>query len=151
NTGYFGQARVGVNDALFLTGGVRIEDNQNFGDDYGNAVAPRVGATYSRALRPGLDVKVRGSWGKGIRPPQPQHKQAAVVPGARIQANPDIGPEEQKGWDSGVELYFGKRATLGITYYDQTAINLIDQVLLQPPTTPGSVPVYQYQNVGEMA
>lgn len=147
NTGYFVQGKLGVSEALFLTAGVRVEKNENFGDDYGDAVAPRVGVAYSRSLREGIDMKLRGSWGKGIRAPQPFHKQENITPSARIIANPDIGPEEQKGWDAGVEFYFGKRATFAVTYYDQKAINLIDNVFLQP----GPPPTIQYQNVGEMA
>jgi outer membrane receptor protein involved in Fe transport len=150
NTGYFTQAKLGVHYALFLTAGIRVEENENFGADFGRAVAPRAGVSYSRALRDNLNVKLRGSWGKGIRAPQPFHKQESVTATARVMANPEIGPEEQKGWDAGIELYFGRRGSLSVTYYDQRAVDLIDQVLLQPPAQ-GRVPVFQYQNVGEMA
>ncbi len=46
NTGYFAQGQLGVWDALFVTAGLRAEDNQNFGKDFGLAWAPRVGVSY---------------------------------------------------------------------------------------------------------
>lgn len=148
NTGYFAQARVGFQDALFLTAGVRADDSENFGDDYGLAVSPRMGLAYSRPLRDGLDAKFRMSWGRAIRAPQPLHKQEMIIPAGHFLANPQIGPEEQEGWDAGIDMVFGRRASLSVTYYDQMALGLIDAVLLDAGVVP---PIFQFQNVGEMA
>jgi iron complex outermembrane receptor protein len=61
-------------------------------------------------------------------------------------ANPDLGPEEQEGWDAGVDFVFGDRGSLSATYYDQIARGLIQQVTvaLGPPS------VFQNQNVGRV-
>jgi outer membrane receptor protein involved in Fe transport len=59
-------------------------------------------------------------------------------------ANPDLGPEEQRGWDAGFDLTFGGRASLSVTGYNQTAIDLI--AFLQVASTP--LPTYQYRNIG---
>jgi outer membrane receptor protein involved in Fe transport len=43
-------------------------------------------------------------------------------------ANPDLGPEYQQGGEGGLELYFGSRASLVITRYNQTVDGLIIEV-----------------------
>src|SRR5690606_18185527 len=95
-----------------------------------------------------LDAKFRMSWGRAIRAPQPLHKQEMIIPAGHFLANPQIGPEEQEGWDAGIDMVFGRRASLSVTYYDQMALGLIDAVLLDAGVVP---PIFQFQNVGEMA
>ena len=141
NTGYFAQAQLGFKDALFLTGGVRIERNSGFGDSLGSPVSPRIGASY--ALSSGFTtIKFRGSWGRAIRPPAPGQR----VGGVGTLANPLLGPERQRGWDAGIDAAFGTRGSLSITGFDQIADNLIQFVEVQ------SVPTRQtqYQNVGRV-
>jgi outer membrane receptor protein involved in Fe transport len=145
NRGYFAQGQLAIVDALFLTAGLRLESNDNYGQSYGLAWSPRVGASYVRRLG-GITVKGRASYGKSIRAPLAFERDGAAYSFATYLRNADIGPESQKGWDAGIELYAGDWASLQATYYDQTAGDLIDQVLL----TPGLIPVYQYQNVGEI-
>lgn len=146
NTGYFVQDQIGFSDRLFVTAGGRIEENDNFGEDYGRALAPRIGFSYSQPLA-GVELKVRSSWGSAIRSPEPRHKQESSSASTRQLANLLLAPERQVGWDGGAEVYFGGRASLGITYYDQLAIDLIDWVLLDLASQPV---VGQYQNVGEI-
>ena len=146
NTGYFGQLQLGVRDAFFVTGGLRGEQNDNFGDGYGTAWSPRLGASYTREVN-GVSVKLRGSYGSAIRPPKPYQKQASLNPFLEILANPNLGPERQTGWDAGLELYVGTAVSFGVTYYDQKAKDLVDQVLLN---TSGPIPQAQFQNVGEI-
>jgi len=145
NTGYFVQEQVGFRNALFVTAGVRAEDNQNFGKDFGLAWAPRVGASYVRALGD-VVVKARLSYGKAIRPPAPGYARTIITSSYEQLGNINLGPEEQFGSDGGLEFYFGRRGSLEATYYHQTAVDLIDQVFL------GNSPVYtfQYQNVGKI-
>jgi iron complex outermembrane receptor protein len=147
NTGYFAQAQVGLYDALFLTGGLRFERNTGFGDSLGTPTSPRLGISYVRPVGVAL-VKVRSSWGRAIRAPNPIYKLGAVSGSSTRLANPALGPERQKGWDAGIEAAFGKRASLSLTYFDQTAEDLIQVIFL--PTTPESGLVSQYQNVGRV-
>jgi vitamin B12 transporter len=145
NTGYYAQAQIGFFDALFLTAGVRAEQNSEFGDSLGTPVSPRVGASYVHPLGRAT-LKVRGSWGRAIRAPSTGAKLGWVTAtGAQI-ANPELGPERQQGWDAGVDVTFGDRGSLGITYYNQLATNLADAVVLQV------APLYtqQFQNVGRV-
>ncbi len=142
NTGYFVQTQLGFRDALFLTTGVRAEQNTNFGDSLGTPVSPRVGLSYVQPVG-GATLKVRGSWGRAIRAPSPQ---LASGFGTAVLRNLRLGPERQRGVDAGVDLVFGTQASLSATYFDQTAENLIQRVQVRV----APVPQYQYQNVGRV-
>ncbi len=144
NTGYFTQGQLALRDALFLTGGVRAEQNTNFGDSLGTPVSPQVGLSYTHDLG-GATVKFRGSWGRAIRPPRQGQKE--MQPGVGGQrANPLLAPERQRGWDTGLDAVFGSRGSLSVTYYNQTAEDLIALVVV--PDAP--VLTYQNQNVGRV-
>jgi outer membrane receptor protein involved in Fe transport len=142
NTGYFVQGQFGLHDALFITVGLRAESNTNFGDSLGTPVSPRAGVSYAKEL-PGLTVKLRGSWGRAIRAPGAFLKLSL---GPDLIPNPRLAPERQRGWDAGLDLQFGNWGSLGLTYYDQLAENLIQQVPIQTQPTL----LYQFQNVGRV-
>jgi outer membrane receptor protein involved in Fe transport len=144
NTGYFGQVAFGYRDALHLTAGIRADDSPGFGDDYGLAWAPRLGATYVHNFG-GVEVKPRIAWGTAIRPPTPGQKSARVTANAVIQENLDLGPVRQKGWEGGIDVFVGDRYSLTATYYSQRVEDLINQVVINATAVP---PVYQFQNVG---
>ncbi|MGI9041524.1 MAG: TonB-dependent receptor [Gemmatimonadales bacterium] len=146
NTGYFAQAQVGFRDALFVTGGLRAERNTSFGDSLGTPVAPRLGLSYVHAVGP-MRLKLRGSWGRAIRAPDPGIKEGGQIGIFLNLPNPTLGPERQQGWDTGVDAIFGDRGSFSVTYYDQTADGLIQQV--QDVTT--DMVISQYQNVGRVS
>jgi len=144
NSGYFAQGQLGFSDALYVTAGIRAEDNQSFGRDFGLAWAPRVGVSYVRTMGD-VTAKARVAYGKGIRAPNPGYAQTVNYGYAVQMGNPNLGPEQQVGLDGGVEFYFGRRGSLEATYYHQTAIDLIDAV-----AQPESVYTYEYENVGKI-
>lgn len=146
NTGYFAQAQVSVRDVVFLTAGLRAEDNSTFGSDLGTPVFPRVGLSLVRAVS-GATVKLRGSYGRSIRAPLPGFAFGSVSIASITLANPLLGPEQQQGWDAGVDLVFGGRASLSVTGYDQRAKDLI--VFIQVASTP--LPTFQFQNIGRVS
>jgi len=147
NTGYFGQVQLNIADQLFLTGGLRGEQNDNFGLGFGTAWSPRLGIAYLVARGPAT-VKIRASYGESIRVPTPGDRDAAVTPYSVTLANPALSPERQRGGDGGVEIYL-RGASLGVTYYNQRATDLIDRVAVPPP--PGdTLPTYQYQNISRV-
>jgi len=146
-TGYFGQFQLNLTERAFLTAGLRGERNPNFGPDYGTAWSPRVGAAYVLGLG-SVSMKLRASYGESIRAPEPGERDAIATPFSLQLANRTLAPERQRGLDAGAEVYSG-RASLGITYYNQRAINLID--LVSVPNPPGdTVPAFQYQNVSRV-
>lgn len=69
---------------------------------------------------------------------------AMAISGIRQEANPELEPESQRGWEGGVEVHLEDRVMLRATWYDQTADDLIQQVPLRSDTER----VYQFQNVG---
>jgi outer membrane receptor protein involved in Fe transport len=145
NTGYFTQAQVGVRDAIFLTAGVRAEDNSNYGADYGLAILPRYGVTLVKEID-AATVKLRASYGRALRTPSAGAALGSVTTTSILLANPRLAPEKQQGWDGGVDLVFGSRGSLSVTTFSQTARDLI--AFLQVATTP--LPTYQYQNIGRV-
>ena len=142
NTGYFGQAQVGIHDAFFLTGGLRGEQNSGFGDALSAAWSPRGGVSYVRSLG-AVSLKLRASYGEAIDPPPPTYKSGSISPRSVQLANPDLRPRRQVGGDGGFDLVVGSRGSFSVTYYAQTARDLIQPVYLSPDTL-------QYQNVGQV-
>ena len=145
NTGYFVQTQVGLRGQLFFSGGLRAESNSEFGDSLGTPVSPQVGLSYVHELG-AATLKVRSSWGRAIRPPSPGLKLGGTSPTSVTLPAPELGPERQHGWDAGVDAVLGAGGSLSVTYYDQTADNLIQSVLLA--TDP--VRTFQFQNVGRV-
>ncbi len=145
NTGYFGQMQLSFAERLFVTGGLRAERNANFGTDFGTAWSPRVGAAYVVPLA-GATLKLRASYGESIRAPTSGERDRQVSPYIIQLANPNLAPERQRGEDAGVDLYVG-RASLGVTYYNQRAVDLIQTITLG---LPGVAPTVQSQNISRV-
>jgi outer membrane receptor protein involved in Fe transport len=146
NTGVFGQLKLDLMSALFLTAGLRAEHNSTFGAHYGTAWSPMLGAAYTRDLG-AATAKVRVAFGKGIRPPAPSARQAISTVTFRQLENPLLEPESQTGIEGGVELYAGDRASLSLTGYAQHADGLIQEVIINRD----GARAIQYQNVGRIA
>jgi iron complex outermembrane receptor protein len=145
NTGYFAQLSGTLWSAVALTAGVRAERNSAIGEDVGVPVSPRVGIAYSFDFGAAA-VKLRSSYGEAILPPSPRQTQPlALAGGSFLLGNPDLKPQRQHGWDAGVDVSLGRSVSAGITYYDQTASDLIQFVTVTPP-----VLEFQYQNVGRI-
>jgi outer membrane receptor protein involved in Fe transport len=143
--GGFLQTQFGVKDALFLTYGLRVEWNPDYGADANPNLAPRVGAALTHDLGP-VTAKLRASYGRSTRPPAkgakagqtiaesygtdwPYYKDIVSLYYANLQdfqfANPDLGPEVQAGGEGGMELYLGTRASVVVTRYNQTVDDLL--------------------------
>lgn len=135
-TGVFAQAQVALWDAVFLTAGVRAEDDASYGPDYGTSVSPRAGASIVRDFG-ALTLKVRGAWGRATNPPPAEARldvYSTDLSGERIRSrrgNPAIGPETQRGTEWGVEMSLDARTlvSLSLTGYRQTADDLVDDLL----------------------
>jgi len=144
NTGYLAQLQLDFRESLFLTGGLRAEENSGFGADLGTPVSPRVGAAYVRPFRFGT-IKARGSYGEAIHPPDPGQRDARAFATNPQLVNPLLGPERQSGWDAGADFVLGERLSFSATYYHQIARDLIGPVY---PVV-GRLD-YQFQNVGRV-
>lgn len=148
NSGYFAQAQVDVAEALFLTAGARIEENDNFGNAYKHATSPRFGIAYAHDVG-GVTLKGRASYGKAIRAPGPTQKEGSAPTPTYVRlGNPDLEPEAQQGYDAGLEVYVGSRISVQATYYHQMVDRLI--ALRRLSEVGDSQAVEQFQNIGRV-
>jgi outer membrane receptor protein involved in Fe transport len=145
NTGYFTEAQVGILDALFLTTGVRAEDNSSFGPGLGTVAQPRLGLSAVRQIG-NVTVKARGSYGRAIRAPGAGLAAGSFKPTFVFLPNPQLRPERQRGWDTGLDLLFGDRVSLSVTAYKQTAEDLIATIDIPD----AAIPTFQGQNIGRV-
>jgi len=141
--GGFLQGQLGVWDALFLTYGLRSEWNPDYGTDANPNLAPRYGAALSHEFGE-ITAKLRGSYGRSTRPPSGGLRRSLTLleagnvwdayafGGGTISQfeNLDLLPESKQGGEGGVELYFGSRASLVVTRYNETVNNLITNTIV---------------------
>jgi len=142
NQGIFGQLKADVGKTVFLSAGLRGDWNSTFGEQFGAAWSPMLGMAITRDAGR-FTLKLRGAYGRGIRPPPPSARLSISTVKFRQLANPLLEPESQSGFEGGVEVFAGDRASLSLTGYAQSASGLIQQVILDRRTI-------QYQNVGEI-
>ncbi|HKG94104.1 MAG TPA: TonB-dependent receptor [Gemmatimonadaceae bacterium] len=157
STGVFAQMNAALRDALYLTGGLRLEHNEAFEDAIGFEALPMLGAALVRPGPLGTTVKLRAAYGKGIRSPRTairETTQPGVHPALRRAG---LAPERQSGVEVGADLFVGKSLSFQLTRFDQIASGLIQRVTLPrgPRGSPGpsGTPqfVYLLQNIGEIA
>jgi iron complex outermembrane receptor protein len=154
NSGALVQASTAWRDALFVTGGVRLERNDAFSGDDRYPVLPLLGAAVVRAFGP-VEMKLRSSYGKGIRPFQTPERLSWSEYGPRSSGRPALDPEVQTGIENGIELYVGGVLSLQATRFDQHASGLIQNVAVAVDTQlrGGSLErsmQFQLENVGEI-
>jgi outer membrane receptor protein involved in Fe transport len=143
NQGVFSQLKVDLSRSFFLTAGLRADWNSTFSDALGAAWSPMLGVAFTRDASFGT-FKLRGAYGKGIRPPPPSARLSIATLKFRQLGNPGLEPETQSGVEGGIEWFAGDRAMVSLTGYSQTAKGLIQQVIQDRRTI-------QYQNVGQIA
>jgi vitamin B12 transporter len=110
-TSVYGQAIVRPVERVTLTGGVRYDDHEDFGD--------RTTFGGNAAVRLGQATLVRASYAEGFKAPTLFQLFAGFF------GNPALRPETARSYDLGVEQALG-RTTLGITYFRRQTRNQID-------------------------
>lgn len=123
---FVGEYRIGLWDRLFITAGVRYDDNDTF-DDF---VSPRFTASYE--VRE-TGTRFHGSWGKGVQNPTLTELFGFF---ADFIPNPELQPEESRGWDAGVEQSFlDERIVADVTYFNNRITDIIaDEFVAGPPS-----------------
>lgn len=128
--GAFAEEQIRVLDRLFLSGGIRWEDNDQFGEE----VTPRVSAAF---VLKETGSRLRGAWARGFRAPTIND---LFFPGF---GNPDLRPERSRSWEAGIEQeVWQKRVRFGATWFRNRFEDLI-QFLFDPATG-----LFQPSNVG---
>jgi iron complex outermembrane receptor protein len=154
NSGALVQASTAWRDAVYVTSGVRLERNDAFNGNDRYPVLPLLGAAFVRAFGP-VEMKLRSSYGKGIRPFQTPTRLAWGSDGQTSNRRPGLDPEVQTGIENGIELYVGGILSLQATRFDQHATGLIQNVAVAVDTQlrGGSLERrmrFQLENVGEI-
>ncbi len=116
NYGYVGEYRTGLWDRLFLSGSLRRDDNDIFED----TTTFRTTAAY---LHKETGTRLHGSSGTGVKNPTLFELFGF---GPNFVPNPNLSPEDSKGWDIGVEQSFlGNRVSVDVTYFNNRITDLI--------------------------
>lgn len=120
--GVFAEAQTQVDDAFYLSAGLRFDDNQDFGEHLSARIAP----AYIMEVGPTSSVKYRASWGTGFRAPSLSEIAYNARDGAHPPAaNVVLKEETSEGFDVGVEFYFASGYSVQIGYFDQQIENEI--------------------------
>jgi vitamin B12 transporter len=126
----FAQDELSIFDRLFLGGGLRWEDNSQFGTSL-------TGRASAALLINEIGTKLRFAWGQGFRAPTIND---LFFPGF---ANPDLKPERSTSWEIGFDQRLWKdRIRFGATYFNNNFRDLI-QFVFDPTTS-----VFRPENVG---
>lgn len=108
-TGIGAQYRGEIAEQLYVFATLRHDDNHAFDD----------ADTYSVAASwvvPGIGTRPHASYGTGVTNPT-FFEQYGFTPGSYV-GNPNLLPEESKGWDIGIEqTLFGGAAVVDVTYF----------------------------------
>lgn len=115
-TGYYLEYQGGFADSLYVTAGVRYDDN----DDFGSHTSYRVSAAYLIPL-PGGELKLRSTFGTGFRAPSLNE--------IALNANPftlppafgtELSEEESEGFDLAASWQADSGLYLEAIYFDQS-------------------------------
>jgi vitamin B12 transporter len=124
NHAFYLQEQITLFDRLYLTGGFRVEDN----DEYGTDVNPRGSAAFQIKE---TGTKLRFAMGTGIKEPTFVEN----FGGFGTIGNPDLDAEESFSWEVGVDQsLWGDRVQLGVTYFENDYDDMI--AFLQTPFPP---------------
>ena len=165
--GVFLQEQISWANKLYVTPGVRLDDNSAFGENLGIEEYFQANASYVLSEEDWFPAafdqfKARVAWGQSAKQPGstdalalldagPVTRAGQNVPGASASqpGNPDLRPETGEEWEAGFDAsLFGDRLGVQFTYYDKTTKNAI----VQRPLAPSSgIPGDQFVNVAEIA
>lgn len=138
STGAGAEMNVSFDEALYLTGALRMEHDSRLPAANHLVTLPMLGLALVRDAGP-LTVTVRGSYGRGVRPvrvPAAQYSQFANRFRYAPSSPMSLGAEVQSGTEAGVDLSIGRALTVRMTRFDQRASGLLQQVIERTDTTP---------------
>lgn len=114
--GVYGEYQVELNDNLFVTAGLRYDDNS----DFGKHTSGRVSAAYVTELSGGNSLKYRATYGTGFRAPSLSELAYNAGPYAfGTAATIELTEESSSGYDIGVDYLMANGGLLQATYFDQ--------------------------------
>jgi len=114
--GMFSEAHFRFDDKLFFTGGLRYDDNQDFGEH----VSARITSAYIQPVGREAALKFRASAGNGFRAPSLQEIAYNDNYGFGIPAETALKEEASSGYDLGVEYYRESGLSLLLGWFEQS-------------------------------
>jgi len=161
--GGYAQEEVGLNNRVFLTAALRVDNNSAFGDQFKWITYPKFGATWIVNEEPFWHVgfinslKLRAAYGESGRAPLAFSALRAYLPvqgplgtnafTAGSFGNPDLKPERGKEVEAGFESDLWHRLHLDFTYYNKHTTNEIVAQNIAPSL---GFTGTQYQNLGQV-
>jgi TonB-dependent SusC/RagA subfamily outer membrane receptor len=149
--GVYVQQQFSWNDRLFLTGGLRADDNSAFGSEFDLVTYPKASASWVISEEPFWNVgffnalKLRAAYGESGQQPSSfaAIRTYSSIPGEndapagtpQSPGNPDLGPERGREIEFGFEASMLRdRLGMDFTYYDRHN----NDVILQRSVAPSS-------------
>jgi outer membrane receptor protein involved in Fe transport len=146
NIGFFGQSQIAYNDFIFFTAGLRC-DKKPEGAIEKYTWSPRLGLSVVDNLGEWM-IKGRVAWGQAVVIPDAKNFLGEEGADYIVKPNLNLLSEVQRGYEIGFDLYHSNILSLGITYFYQTPLDLIEMVYLETDDLERTI--YQYQNVDEI-
>jgi TonB-linked SusC/RagA family outer membrane protein len=162
--GLFAQQQFGLNDRLFLTGAVRIDNNSAFGDNFDFATYPKLSGAWVVSEEPFWGVgfvnalKLRAAYGASGQQPQSfaalrtyqpstgPNDNPSVTP--QFVGNPDLKPERGEEIELGFEAGLFNKVGIDFTVYSKQTK---DAILLRGVPPSGGFPNEQFVNIGQVS
>lgn len=166
--GTFVEEVIGLNDRLFLTGAVRVDQNSTFGADFGRAAYPKAAVSWllsDEPFFPGIGplnlLRLRVAYGQsGLQPgandavrfltPVTASVDGGDATGVTLAGlgNADLKPERSREVELGFDASFlDQRVGLEVTYYNKKTTD----ALISVPTPPSiGFPTSRVENVGSV-
>lgn len=119
NKGAFLEWQSNWSERFFTVANIRYDHDDEFGGHATYRIAPVF-------IVPGTDTRLKASYGTGFKAPTLSERFSDSRPAYDFHGNPELKPEESRGWDLGFEQpLLGGRATFGATWFHNDIDNLI--------------------------
>jgi TonB-linked SusC/RagA family outer membrane protein len=167
--GVFVEELVGIRDRLFLTGGLRSDQNSAFGTNFQRVLYPKISASYivsDESWFPHVSFldQLRGRLAFGSSGVQPgptdaiqflsatsSNVAAVDQPGVVLASlgNSNLKPERASEWEGGFDSrWFSNRMTLDLTYYSKLTKDALVGAIIPPELGTGNTT--QRTNLGSV-
>jgi len=140
--GFFVEEQLGYNDRMFLSLGLRADDNSAFGDNYNVVIYPKASFTWVISEEDFFNVpyvsslRLRSAYGATGQSPGPFDSYQSYVPVTGVNrtaaltpgnlGNPDLGPETTTELDLGFEgSFLDERLSVEFSYYNSKTTDAI--------------------------
>ena len=166
--GAYGQQEFALNERLFLTGAVRVDNNSAFGSNATFTTYPKLSVSWVASEEPRVaellpsfvgDFRIRGAFGASGQQPATNSALRTLTPAAAAAGvtaltyntlgNPDLRPERVLGTEVGFEAgLFGDRAVIDFTLFRDVSRDAILSRSVAPSTGFGAS--RQFVNAGQI-